>query len=165
LTRHRVWTTLRRANIEFVVQREGIAMNPRSLRKVAAVLFMLLAPLAAYAQGRPPAAGGVDAFIQQWDPDKDGTLSLDEVKKAAEARFDALDKDKDGTLDAKELRGLVSKSEFTKLDPDKDGTLDKTEYQALVAQRFQAADPDKDGTLDKKELNSRAGKALMRLLQ
>jgi Ca2+-binding EF-hand superfamily protein len=119
----------------------GIAMYPTPLRLTAIMLFVLLAPLAAYAQGKPPAAGSVDAFIQQWDPDKDGTLSLDEVKKAAEAKFDALDKDKDGTLDAKELRGLVSKSEMAKLDPDK------------------------DGTLDKKELGSRAGKALMRLLQ
>lgn len=140
-------------------------MDPRSLRKVAVVLFVAIAPLAAYAQGKPPAAGSVDAFLQQWDPDKDGTLSLDEVKKAAEAKFDALDKDKDGTLDLKELRNLVAKNDFTKADPDKDGTLDKTEYQALVAARFQAADPDKDGTLDKKELSSRAGKALLKLLQ
>jgi hypothetical protein len=27
----------------------------------------------------------VDAFLQKWDADRDGTLSLDEVKKAARA--------------------------------------------------------------------------------
>jgi Ca2+-binding EF-hand superfamily protein len=139
-------------------------MHSTPLRTAAIAALIALAPLAAHAQGKA-AAGNVDAFIQQWDPDKDGTLSLDEVKKAADARFDALDKDRDGTLDRKELRGLVSKQEFAKVDPDKDGTLDKTEYQALVAQRFQAADPDREGTLDKKELSSRAGKALLRLLQ
>jgi hypothetical protein len=31
-------------------------------------------------------------------PDHDGTLSLDEVKKPASVRFDALDRDHDGTL-------------------------------------------------------------------
>jgi len=54
---------------------------------------------------------------------------------------------------------------MTKADGDKDKTLDKTEYEAVAAERFKAADPDKDGTIDKKELNSRAGKALLRMLQ
>jgi len=35
----------------------------------------------------------------------------------------------------------------------------------VVEKRFKAADPDKDGTLDAKEFNSRAGKALLRLLR
>jgi Ca2+-binding EF-hand superfamily protein len=139
-------------------------MRSTSLRIAAFVALFALAATAAFAQGKA-ASNGIDAFIQKWDPDKDGTLTLDEVKKAADARFDALDKDHDGTLDRKELRGLVSKQDFAKLDPDKDGTLDKNEYQALVAQRFEAADPDREGTLDKKELSSRAGKALLRLLQ
>ena len=55
-----------------------------------------------------PAAAKVDAFMQQWDTDHDGTLSVDEVKKAADARFDALDGDHDKTLDRKELRGIVA---------------------------------------------------------
>jgi hypothetical protein len=35
----------------------------------------------------------------------------------------------------------------------------------VVESRFKAADPDNDGTLDEKELRSRAGQALLRLLQ
>jgi Ca2+-binding EF-hand superfamily protein len=35
----------------------------------------------------------------------------------------------------------------------------------VAAERFKAADPDQDGTIDKKELNSRAGRALLRMLQ
>lgn len=56
---------------------------------------------------------------------------------------------------------------FAKLDPDpdRDGTLTLDEYLAVVEQRFNAANPDKDGTLDAKELNSRAGRALLRLLR
>jgi Ca2+-binding EF-hand superfamily protein len=139
-------------------------MYSRLLLSAITLAFAALAPLIAQAQTKKPAASA-DAFLQQWDTDRDGTLTLDEVKKAADARFDALDGDHDNTLDAKELRGIVAGNELTKADPDKDKTLDKTEYQAVVAQRFQAADPDRDGTLDKKELNGRAGKSLLRMLQ
>jgi Ca2+-binding EF-hand superfamily protein len=63
------------------------------------------------------------------------------------------------------LRGRLSAKEFAAADPDNDGTLTKDEYLAVVEQRFKAADPDNDGTLDAKELSSRAGRALLRLLQ
>ena len=59
----------------------------------------------------------------------------------------------------------MSATEFASADPDKDGTLSKDEYLKVVESRFKAADPDNDGTLDEKELRSRAGQALLRLLQ
>jgi Ca2+-binding EF-hand superfamily protein len=105
------------------------------------------------------------AFIQQWDPDRDGTLDINEIRKAAEARFDSLDRSKDGKLDRKEAAGVVSAREFSAANPDKDATLEKNEYMVLVEARFKAANPDNDGTLDAKELASPAGRALMRLLQ
>ncbi len=129
-----------------------------------AALLLIGAPVVGLAQSKSP-VGSLDAFIQQWDSDHDGTLSLDEVKKAADARFEALDRNHDGTLDRKELGGAVTAKEFAKADIDKDRTLDKKEYEAIVEKRFRAADRDHDGTLDKKELSSRAGKALLRLLQ
>jgi Ca2+-binding EF-hand superfamily protein len=129
-----------------------------------AFAVVAFAPLGAAAQTKP-AGAKVDAFMQQWDTDHDGTLSADEVKKAADARFDALDGDHDNTLDRKELRGIVAGKDLAKADGDKDGTLDKAEYEAVAAERFKAADPDNDGTIDKKELNSRAGRALLRILQ
>jgi EF hand len=139
-------------------------MRSKLLLVTTAFAALALAPLGATAQTKP-AGAKVDAFMQQWDTDHDGTLSADEVKKAADARFDALDGDHDNTLDRKELRGIMSATEITKADGDKDKTLDKTEYGAVAAERFKAADPDKDGTIDKKELNSRAGRALLRMLQ
>ena len=99
------------------------------------------------------------------DPDNDGTVDLDEAKKAASDLFDKLDRDRDGTLDKRELKGRLSAAEFAAADPDKDGTLSLDEYLKVVEQRFKAADPDNDGTLDEKELGSRAGRALLRLLQ
>ena len=64
-------------------------MRTKSLLGATTLMFFAFAPVAGHAQNRG-AASNLDAFIQQWDPDHDGTLSLDEVKKAADARFDAL---------------------------------------------------------------------------
>jgi len=99
------------------------------------------------------------------DTDHDGTVSLDEAKKAAEAMFDKLDRDHDGTHTRRELRGGLSVKEFTAADIDKDGTLSKDEYLALVEQRFKAADADNDGTLTRQELKTKAGRQLLRLLK
>jgi len=99
------------------------------------------------------------------DTDSDGTVDLEEAKKAAAKLFDKLDGDRDGTLESSELRGRLSRAELSASDPDKDKTLSKDEYLALVEKRFKAADSDNDGTLDDKELHSRAGQALLRLLQ
>ena len=99
------------------------------------------------------------------DTDHDGTVSLDEAKKAAEIVFDKLDRDHDGTLTARELRGRLSAREFTAADTDKDGTLSKDEYLAVVERRFKAADTDNDGTLSRRELRSKAGRQLLLLLR
>src|SRR5262249_36945715 len=99
------------------------------------------------------------------DTDHDGTVSLDEAKKAAEIVFDKVDRDHDGTLTARELRGRLSAREFTAADTDKDGTLSKDEYLAVVQRRFKAADTDNDGTLTRRELRSKAGRQLLLLLR
>lgn len=99
------------------------------------------------------------------DTDNDGTVDLDEAKKAASAVFDRLEKDNDGTLDAKELRGRLTAKELAAADPDNDGTLTKDEYLKVVEQRFKAANPDNDGTIDAKEFKTKAGQALLRLLK
>src|SRR5262249_31254841 len=112
------------------------------------------------AWGRTRRSGALQAL----DPDNDGTVDLNEAKKAAEATFDRLDRDHDGTLDKRELAGRLSARDLAAADPDKDGTLTKAEYLAVVEQRFRAADPDHDGTIDAKELRSSQGRALLRLL-
>jgi EF hand len=99
------------------------------------------------------------------DTDKNGTVDLDEAKKAATALFDRLDVNHDGTIDRRELGGRLSAREFAAADVDKEGTLTKDEYLAVVEQRFKAADTDHDGTLTAKELHAKAGRALLRLLK
>jgi Ca2+-binding EF-hand superfamily protein len=104
--------------------------------------------------------------LKTWDPDKDGSLDLAEVKKAAEAKFDSLEGDNDATLDKREMSSTkVDKKTFKKADPDNDGTLTKDEYLTIVEERFKTADTDHDGTLSVKELKTKAGQALLRLLK
>jgi Ca2+-binding EF-hand superfamily protein len=106
----------------------------------------------------------VDA-VRMFDTDNDGTVDLEEAKKAASAVFDRLDRDHDGTLDRRELAGRLSAKEFAAADPDHDKTLTKDEYLAVVEQRFKAANLDNDGTLDAREFATGAGEALLRLLR
>ena len=129
--------------------------------------MLLTMTAAALAIGHWPAWAASRAAnpIRMFDTDNDGTLDLNEVKKAASALFARLDRDHDGTLDKRELAGRLSARELAAADPDHDGTLTQDEYLAVVEQRFNAANADADGTLDAKELNSKAGRALLRLLK
>ena len=104
-------------------------------------------------------------LVGQFDTDNDGTVDLNEAKKAAMELFDKLDADKDGTLDLKELHGRLSRKEFAAADPDHDKTLSRDEYLALVEQRFKAADTDHEGTLSNSEFHTPKGRALVRLLR
>jgi Ca2+-binding EF-hand superfamily protein len=102
--------------------------------------------------------------LSKIDTDGDGTISWDEAKAAATAKFTALDTDKEGTLDASELTGVVPPAAAKKADTDKDGTLDQAEYLSLVQTMFKAADTDHDGTLEPKELSTAKGRALVAVL-
>jgi Ca2+-binding EF-hand superfamily protein len=106
------------------------------------------------------AASALDSL----DPDKDGTVDLNEAKAAATALFDKLDVDHDGTLDRKELKDRISAEDWKIADPDNDKTISKAEYLAFVEVAFERANPDNDGTVDAKELKTPAGRALLRLL-
>ena len=103
--------------------------------------------------------------VAAFDPDKDGTIDLNEAQAAASAAFDKLDPDKDGTLDAKELKGRMTEADIKQFDPDSDGTIDKKEWLAAVVGQFKAADPDNDGTIDARELSGPAGSALVALMR
>jgi hypothetical protein len=136
-------------------------MMPRSFSSIAALALVGLVHAAGPAQAKRLSIVGT--FLQKWDADHDGTLSLDEVKKAASARFNTLDRNHAGTLDRWKLGATVTPGQLRRADADKDRTLNKSEYLALVEKLFRAADTDHDGTLDRKELKSRAGTFLLRL--
>src|SRR5437879_3975623 len=101
------------------------------------------------------------ASFQAMNRDNDGTLDLDEIKRAASKKFGELDRNHTGTLSREQLGRLrLSRKDFVAADSDKDGTLTRDEYLALVEQRFKAADADHSGTLSLKEFHSRAGHQL-----
>jgi Ca2+-binding EF-hand superfamily protein len=131
-----------------------------SRRKAIAVwltgLIAAMTPALARAKKSSPVA--------RFDTDHDGSVSLDEAKKAATAEFDKLDRDHDGTLTRRELRGRLSARQFSAADTDKDGTISKDEYLAVVEKRFKAADADNDGSLNDAEFRTSAGRALLELL-
>ena len=127
-----------------------------------ALLVLISLGLTGPAQGKNLSA---DAFIEQWDEDHDGTLTVDEVKKAASSRFDELDRKHRGKLSRGELGGVLNFQEFRQADADKDRTLDRDEFVSFVEKLFKAADTDHDGQLDRQELNSRAGRYLLRLFR
>jgi Ca2+-binding EF-hand superfamily protein len=102
----------------------------------------------------------IDAFLQQWDTDHEGTLSVDEIKKAAIARFEELDRNHKGHLSRGQLAGALT---FHKAEKNKDGALDQDESLSVFEGLFQAADKDHDGTLDKKELENSTGRTLLKL--
>ena len=130
-----------------------------SRRNVFTVALAALVGIAA-----PALAATMTGPVARLDTDNDGTVDLDEAKKAAGALFDKLDTDKDGTLDFKELHGRLTRLEFAAADPDNDGTLTKDEYLPVVEKRFGAADRDNDGTISAAELKTGAGRSLSKLL-
>jgi len=131
-----------------------------SRRKAIAVWFTGLVAATTPALARAKRSSPVARF----DTDHDGTVSLDEAKKAAGAEFDKLDHDHHGTLTRHELRGRLSARQFRAADTDKDGTVSKDEYLAVVERRFKAADADNDGSLSDAEFRAPAGRALLQLL-
>jgi Ca2+-binding EF-hand superfamily protein len=97
----------------------------RSRRAIIALVVggLLSANLPAFARG---------ASFQAIDSNRDGMLDLDEAKKAASNKFDALDRNHTGTLSRRELGRLrLNRKDFAAGDPDKDGTLTKAEYLAI----------------------------------
>ena len=105
------------------------------------------------------------ASFEAIDRDRDGTIDLDEAKRAAASRFEALDRRHTGKLSHAELgRGRLTVAQFSWADRDHDGTLTRYEYLALVEREFRAVDRDHEGTLSRAEFNARAALPLRRLL-
>ena len=132
---------------------------PSLIRLVVFIVIGAFAGVGQVQAQRP----NVDAFLQQWDTDHDGTLSVDEIKKAAIARFEELDRKHKGRLSRNKLAGVLTFQQFRQADKDKDGPLDKNEFLSVVDKLLQAVDKDHDGTLDKTELGSSTGRTLLKL--
>lgn len=109
----------------------------------------------------------LEAAFKKADTDNDGTLTKAEAKSMPRVakNFDAIDADKDGTVSLDEIRASMKRvgqkmhdravEKFKAADKDSDGTLTKDEAKAMprVAKNFDAIDADKDGTVSEKEIH------------
>ncbi|MCU0868555.1 MAG: EF-hand domain-containing protein [Burkholderiales bacterium] len=114
----------------------------------------------------------LEAAFKAADKDGDGTLDKSEAAamKGVAKHFDMIDADKDGTVSMDEVKAHMAdmkgkarggmhekaKARFAAADKDKDGTLDKTEAAAMphVAKHFDVIDADKDGTVTLDEVHA-----------
>ena len=119
-------------------------------------------PVVAEEQGRN-APVEVPGFIQRFDQDDDGLVSMAEFPSAAQ-RFDRLDANGDGYIDASEApsphrvgRRRAGKM-FARFDEDKDGRLSQEEFHG-PDERFAQLDADGDGFLSKAELAQGMGRS------
>lgn len=130
---------------------------------IAAVLAILSSVSHAADEG----GGKLEAAFKKADKDNDGSLDKEEAKAMPRVakNFDVIDADKDGTVTLDEIRAAMMKSgkgmhdkavaKFKAADKDNDGTLDKEEAKAMpgVARNFDAIDADKDGTVSEQEIH------------
>ena len=119
----------------------------------------------AFADDQPGAK--LEAAFKKADKDNDGTLTKGEAKSMPRVakNFDAIDTDKDGTVSLDEIRASMKKAakemhdravaRFKSADKDNDDTLTKDEAKAMprVAKNFDAIDRDKDGTVSEQEIH------------
>ena len=121
------------------------------------------------------------AFFRRADTDKDGKISLEDIKKVVpnfpEDRFAGFDGNKDGFLVVDELRNPRSmgsgedrgRGMLERADEDKDGKITAEEfvkaYPRLGDIRFKALDANKDGTLSPDEAAPNRGAAIAGLIR
>lgn len=101
----------------------------------------------------------LDRLFEQIDLDASGTLTVQEMRAAAAARFNALDMNGDGTVSRQERNESGSQRlsiGFKRADTDGNGTLDIHEMQEVAKQRTHRRmgrlDTDGDGMLSLQEV-------------
>lgn len=130
------------------------------LMKTALLASGLLCSSLALAQG-----GSTSRFMQFFDTNKDGVVSLDEFNSAMLARFHAMDTDHNGVVSAKEFYAYIQhrrlqhrEARLKQMDANGDGRVTEAEYLAYMNKeakiRFDRMDKNHDGILTANELVS-----------
>lgn len=88
-------------------------------------------------RGEAQAMNPIAKHFDELDTDKDGKLSMDEMRNSAQSRLHAADTNQDGAIDRAEAEASLPRvaKGFDRLDADKDGKLTVEEVQQL-ASRF-----------------------------
>lgn len=120
------------------------------------------APVLAGGYGRD----GGQKFMQFFDTNQDGTVTLEEFTDAAANRFAKMDSDKNGSVSADEFRAYVQgrrgehrQQRYVEMDTNKDGQISKDEFLASkrrhAEHQFDRMDTNGDGLLSAGEFASR----------
>src|ERR1700733_9062920 len=118
------------------LQCPGASSMKLNLNTPALALFLAASVLPAIVVTSAAPAFAASA-LKGLDPDKDGTVELNEARTAASALFDKLEKDNDGTLDRKELHNRIPDADWAVADPDTDRTITKEKNFASVGAALQ----------------------------
>ena len=97
-------------------------------------------------------------FLRQADTNKDGVVTREEVRAAAEREHVRLDRNKDGAVDQadrealrKETIDYAVRRMAHRLGAGPDGKLTRDQFQAKAAERFARMDANSDGTISRDE--------------
>jgi len=98
--------------------------------------------------------------IMRYDANKDGTITLDEMKSVLRKEFAAADTNHDGVLDEAEARAVnearwkeLSSTSSPIIDFNQDGHIDFNEFAGAVIALFEQFDRNQDGVLEPEELH------------
>jgi hypothetical protein len=99
------------------------------------------------------------AFMDQYDTNKDGNLTQAEIDQARKDKLAKFDANKDGKLDLKEYEALWLDAhrqqmvrDFQRLDADGDAIVTQDEYTKPFAKMVDAHDRNHDGKLNKDDM-------------
>ncbi|MCC1492182.1 EF-hand domain-containing protein [Cognatishimia sp. F0-27] len=133
--------------------------------------LMAATTLPADAHGRERGGQGERgaAMFERFDANSDGSVTLDEMNAARDARFAEADADGDGALTVEEIVAFMEAQReerasrraargaermIERLDSDDNGTLSVEEAGALPMRMFERLDADDDGAVTKAELEA-----------
>ncbi|WP_233010066.1 hypothetical protein [Rheinheimera faecalis] len=102
-----------------------------------------------------PTAQGKASFIQDYDLDKDGTVSQAEFEQVRQQRYSAMDENKDGQVSVDEYVNEYAGRLDKKLDTERTGQIKQT----LV--RIEALDKNKSKTIGQNEYKASGDKAFV----
>lgn len=102
---------------------------------------------------------GGQAFMDQYDTNKDGNLTQAEIDQARKDKLTKFDANKDGKLDLKEYEALWLDAhrqqlvrDFQRLDTDGDAIVTQDEYTKPFSKMVDAHDRNNDGKLNKDDM-------------
>lgn len=128
-------------------------------------LYMLLVGI--LATGAAFAEQGQNHFMQRFDLNNDGNITLDEFNQGSAERFGRMDRDNNNMISQDEFKAYAStrRSErmLKKMDSNNDGQITRQEFldakMKSAEQQFTGMDTDANGVISASELNaSRMGR-------